>query len=62
MRAWRERYGRPPSSTDWSGTHAVRRGGDALERLRDGDWPPPSTVIDLYGSWAAALADAFPQK
>jgi len=62
MRAWRERYGRPPSSTDWSGTHAVRRGGDALERLRDGDWPPPSTVIDLYGNWAAALADAFPQK
>ena len=62
MRAWRERYGRAPSSTDWSRTHAVRRGGEALKRLGDGDWPPPSTVIDLYGTWAAALADALPEK
>jgi hypothetical protein len=62
MRAWAERYGRPPSSTDWSRTHARRRGGEALQRLRDGDWPPPSTVVDLYGSWAAALADAFPDS
>ena len=62
MREWRRRYGRPPSSTDWSRTHAVRRGGEALKRLRDGDWPPPSTAIDLYGSWAAALADALPDK
>jgi hypothetical protein len=28
--------------------------------LRDGDWPPPSTVIDKYGTWAAAMADALP--
>jgi hypothetical protein len=26
-------YGAPPSSYDWSRTHARRRGGDALERL-----------------------------
>ena len=38
-----------------------RRGGEALKRLGDGDWPPSSTVIDLYGTWAAALADAFPE-
>ena len=62
MRAWAERYGRPPSSTDWSQTHARRRGGEALQRLRDGEWPPSSTVFDLYGSWAAALADAFPDS
>ena len=62
MREWRQRYGRPPSSTDWSRTHARRRGGEALKRLRDGDWPPPSTVIDLYGTWAAAMADAFPEN
>ena len=61
MRAWQERYGSPPSSTDWSRTHAVRRGGEALRRLVDGDWPAPSTVIELYGSWATALADAFPE-
>ena len=50
----------PPSSTDWSRTHARRRGGEALKRLRDRDWPAPSTVIDLYGTWAAARSDAFP--
>src|SRR5947209_11658594 len=33
MREWRQRYGRAPSSTDWSRTHAARRGGEALERL-----------------------------
>jgi hypothetical protein len=60
MREWRQRYGRPPSSTDWSRTHARRRGGQALKRLRDGDWPPSSTVIDMYGTWAAAMADALP--
>jgi hypothetical protein len=52
MRAWREVYGRAPSSTDWSRTHARRRGGEALRRLKEGDWPAPSTVIDLYGTWA----------
>jgi AraC-like DNA-binding protein len=41
MRAWRDRYGDPPSSYDWSRTHARRRGGQALERLADGDWPSP---------------------
>jgi hypothetical protein len=59
MRAWHELYGSPPSSTDWSRTHARRRGGQALDRLRGRDWPSTSTVIDLYGSWAAARADAF---
>ena len=59
MCAWRARYGSPPSSTNWSRTHARRRGGEALARLRDGDWPAPSTVIDLYGTWAAARSDAF---
>ena len=59
MRAWRARYGTKPSSYDWSRTHARRRGGEALKRLQAGDWPAPSTVIDLYGSWAAAVADAF---
>ena len=59
MRAWRARYGAAPSSYDWSRTHARRRGGEALTRLQAREWPAPSTVIDLYGSWAAAVADAF---
>lgn len=61
MRAWQDRFGEPPSSTDWSRTHARRRGGQALVRLEQGNWPSASTVIELYGSWAAAQADAFPE-
>jgi transcriptional regulator with XRE-family HTH domain len=59
MGAWRASYGAAPSSYDWSRTHARRCGGEAVERLQTGEWPAPSTVIDLYGSWAAAVADAF---
>jgi AcrR family transcriptional regulator len=59
MRDWERRYGRPPSSTDWSRTHARRRGGEALQRLADRDWPSSSTVIDLYGTSAAARTDAL---
>lgn len=58
MRVWLERYGRFPSSYDWSRTHARRRGGRALERLEDGDWPPASVVADVCGSWEAARAAA----
>ena len=58
MLDWRQRYGRPPSSTDWSRTHARRRGGEPLKHLQSGEWPSPSTVIDVYGTWAAAVADA----
>jgi hypothetical protein len=60
MHEWRQRYGRPPSSTDWSRTHARRRGGEALTRFQARHCPAPSTVIDIYGSWPAAHADAFP--
>src|SRR5437016_3957881 len=58
MHAWRARFGRFPSSYDWSRTHARRRGGQAMERLEEGDWPPSSVVGDLYGSWEAARAAA----
>jgi AraC-like DNA-binding protein len=37
MREWRRRYGRSPSSYDWSRTHARRRGGEALSRLARGE-------------------------
>ena len=62
MRAWNARYGSPPTSYDWSVSHASRRGRDALDRLQDGSWPAPSTVTELYGTWAAARADAFPRR
>jgi hypothetical protein len=47
MRDWRQRFGKPPSSTDWSRTYARRRGGEALERFQSRDWPASSTVIDI---------------
>jgi AraC-like DNA-binding protein len=58
IRVWHSRYGRLPSSYDWSRTHAIGRGGEALERLSDGDWPSASVVTNVYGSWAAARAAA----
>ena len=60
MRRWRSLYGAAPSSYDWSRTHARERGGDAVARLSTAAWPAPATVIDLYGSWAEARADACP--
>lgn len=58
MREWRERYGRLPSSYDWSRTHARGRGDEALERLGAEDCPAPSVVSALFGTWAAARAHA----
>src|SRR5438874_7890044 len=37
MREWEKRYGRLPSSYDWSRTHARRHGGEPLKRLNKGD-------------------------
>ncbi len=58
MREWRARYGRLPSSYDWSRTHARRRGGEPLKRLAEGGWPAASVVSAAFGSWAAARAAA----
>jgi AraC-like DNA-binding protein len=58
MREWRDRYGRLPTSYDWSRTHARRRGGEALKRLGEGAWPASSVVSEVFGSWSAARAAA----
>jgi AcrR family transcriptional regulator len=58
MLRWSTRYGRLPSSYDWSRTHARRRGGEPLERLSAGDWPSAGVVTAVYGSWKAAQAAA----
>jgi hypothetical protein len=58
MAEWRDRYGRLPSSYDWSATHARRRAGEALRRLKEGEWPPASVVTDVPGSWGEARAGA----
>jgi Homeodomain-like domain len=62
MCEWCARYGRLPSSYDWSRTHARRRGGDALGRLARGDWPAASVVTRLFGNWALARATARRQN
>ena len=59
---WRARYGRLPTSYDWSRTHARRRGGESLERLARGDWPAASVVTRLFGTWAVARATARRQS
>jgi AcrR family transcriptional regulator len=54
MLEWRDRYGRWPSSYDWSRTHARRRGEQALRRLAGGRWPAASVVGVVFGSWGVA--------
>jgi hypothetical protein len=54
MLEWQKRYGRLPSSYDWSRTHAKRRGGAAAQRLNTGEWPSASVVSALFGSWVQA--------
>jgi AcrR family transcriptional regulator len=54
MLDWRERYGRMPSSYDWSPTHARRRGEHALRRLAAGHWPSSSVVTAVFGRWGVA--------
>jgi hypothetical protein len=54
MGEWCDRYGRLPSSYDWSRTHADRRGGSALKRLSSGAWPSASVVSHVFGSWQEA--------
>jgi hypothetical protein len=56
VRDWLGRYGRLPTSYDRSSTHARRRGGDALARLAQGEWPAASVVTRLFGTWSAARA------
>ena len=54
MLEWRDRYGRWPSSYDWSRTHARRRGEQALRRLAGGQRQAASVVSVVFGSWAVA--------
>jgi hypothetical protein len=58
MRSWHELHGHLPSSYDWSRTYARRRGGGAIERLANGDWPSASVVSQLFGTWAVARVAA----
>jgi hypothetical protein len=58
MRAWQTRYGKLPSSHDWSRTHARTRGGEALKRLGEREWPSASVVSEVFGTWAGARTAA----
>jgi Homeodomain-like domain-containing protein len=58
MFEWQSRCGRLPTSYDWWRTHAGRRGGEALRRLGEGEWPASSVVTRLFGTWAVASAAA----
>ena len=58
MLDWRDSYDRLPTSYDWSRTHARRRGGEAVRRLAQGEWPAASVVTRLFGAWSGARAVA----
>jgi AcrR family transcriptional regulator len=58
MLRWLSRYGRLPSSYDWSRTHSRQRGGVALRRLSEGQWPAASVVTALFETLATARRTA----
>ena len=58
MRAWRARYGRLPSSYDWSRPTRAVAAATRSSGCNDGDWPSASVVTSVLGSWAAARAQA----
>lgn len=57
LRDARQQLGRVPTSTDFHRGHATRRGGAALE-LFEHYGLDQSTVKRIFGSWAAAAAEA----
>jgi hypothetical protein len=60
IQAWVEMYGAPPAATDWNPNLARKYGlPERAERFyADGCWPVISTVLDVFGSWNAALEAA----
>jgi hypothetical protein len=54
MLDWVNSYASLPSSYDWSRTHAIRRGGVALTRLNERQWPRASVIGQLFGGWQGA--------
>jgi hypothetical protein len=68
LQAWRQRFGRPATSTDLSYSYAMahvdRDGGLRLRRLRkgweEGPWPAPSVVQYHCGSVQKANSEALP--
>jgi AcrR family transcriptional regulator len=63
LRAWRQRYGQPATSTDLSAAHAYSDGGARLRRLsegwEEGPWPAASVVQYHCGSVQKANSEAL---
>lgn len=55
-----DRYGRPPTATDFNPAHAIARGHGwrAKRWQRDADYPSIFSVQRVFGSWSAGVAAA----
>ena len=59
IRRWANRYGEPPTSTDWEPARARRMGQSwRAERFELGEWPTVRMVRARFGSFNAAVRDA----
>ena len=53
---WKDN-GHPPTILDWDPAAARRQGHEArARRCEKANWPSPTTVRRLFGSWSAAMA------
>lgn len=60
MRAWEARYGQPTDLLCLVGLAREQARARSARAAAEAKWPPASTASEVYGSWAAACADAFP--
>jgi DNA-binding CsgD family transcriptional regulator len=58
-RAWYDRYGFTPTSTDWNPTKAKRMGHhERARRFYEFGGPYTTTVVTRFGSWSAMIAES----
>lgn len=56
---WNERYGEPPAAINWNPAGMRQRKREHLmARWLEGDWPSLRTIVRLFGSWNAFMAEA----
>ncbi|MDQ3274644.1 MAG: hypothetical protein M3Q39_06325 [Actinomycetota bacterium] len=62
MRAWAERFGDPPTATDWNRGPSQRPLNRASamrkDETEDEEWPSATSVVRVFGSWNAGISAA----
>lgn len=58
IRDWSDQYGAPPGAYDWDTGRLKQINPARWKRFYAGRWPHQHTVLEMFGSWNAAIAAA----